>query len=439
MSNNLEIEIIEKGRFKILKLKGRIDASWSLRLKEAIDEIIRNGSYNIVLDAADVDYISSAGIRVLLMSYKELKALNGSFAVLRPGENVSSIIKMMGLSAFFDCSEFELEINKRSDGGASASGSAAAGGAAPNYGTINGIDIDVLFKSDYCASVKIIGDMDKIGSFSYVKTDARRLANSSKTIAFGLGALGPDGQNSIESAGEFLSVCGFAAYMPSDGSKKPDYMTASRDFMPEINYLYSAICDCDYSAAFTFKSHQANSRLRFSDIVKTAHDVANRDDILVVIIGEVGGIVGASLSTPPFASNNKPSSAPFGFPQIRDNFNITSEPAYNGHIAICAGISSSRPTPDPAAAKFSRPLASGSILSGHFHAAVFEFMPLKKNSASPVELVAALYEKKEPEAVLHLINDWREVNGAGETEFVNGACWIVNISGYETDMKEKKQ
>lgn len=433
MNTNLDIEVIEKGKFRILKLRGRIDANWSLRLSEAVKELIRGGAYDIVLDAAEVDYISSAGVRVLLMSFKELKKLGGSFGVYRPGENVVSIINLMGLSELFDCSKFERHI------GAAAADNAAhtAGAPAPDYGTVNGIDINVLFRTERSATVKISGDLDRAGALSYSKADARRLANGPKTLSFGLGALGPDQAAAAERGGEFLSICGFAAYMPSDGSKKPDYMIAGNDFIPEINYLYCASCECEFSAAFTFKSAEKGAAVKFSDLVKTAHSVAGGDDLVIVVAGETSGLVGASLAAPPArrdAGDNSGGAGPFDFPQIRDNFIITSEPAYAGHIVLCAGLSSLKPAADPAAGKFMRPLAANSIVCGHFHAAVFDFTPLKKNCADPAELAAALYEKGSPEAVMHLINDWRAASGAGETGFASGTCWALKVFKYETDI-----
>lgn len=419
MSTNLEIESIDKGGFKILKLKGRIDANWSLRLSEAITEIIRGGFYDIVIDAAEVDYISSAGVRVLLMSYKELARLGGSFGLYRPGENVVSIINMMGLTSLFDCSKFERAMS-------APSGQAPA--AATFYGTLNGMDVNVLYDNASRIKVKISGNIDKISDFSYSKDDAAILSAGPGMAAFGLGALGADIASALERAGEFISVCGFAAGMPSDGSKKPDYMIAGSGFVPEITYFYSAFCECVYSAAFTFKSEKAGAPVKLSDIVKAAHGISKSDDILITLIGETSGLVGASLAVPPVS---RPAEGVYEFPQLRDNFNLTAEPAYNGHIALCAGISSAAGAP-AGAAKFLRPLAAGSILSGHFHAAVFDFTPLKKNCAEPAELVAALYEKGAPEAVFHLINDWRDASGAGETEFIGGTCWITRIAGYET-------
>lgn len=430
MSINLEIEILDKGRFKILKLKGRVDANRSLRLNEAITQIIRDGSYDLVLDAAEVDYISSAGVRVLLMAYKELAKLGGSFALYRPGESVTSIINMMGLSSLFDCSKFENEIN-----GAPANAGASAAAPAPQYGAVNGIDINVLFKTDAAATVKISGDISRIAGFSYSKKDVRGLSNSFKTISFGLGALGTDAGSAAERAGEFISVRGFAAYMPSDGPKKADYMMADGNFMPGISYFYCASCECDFSSAFTFKSASAGAPVKMSDIIKTAHSISNCDNILIVLTGEINGLVGVSLAAPPVsAGEKKTADGPFEFPQIKENFNITSEPAYHGHTALCAGLSCAKPDSEwAAAAQFLRPLAPASLLAGHFHAAIFEFTPLKKNCADPAAHIAALYEKGAPESVLHLINDWRAGNGAGETEFVSGTCWITKVFKYETD------
>jgi hypothetical protein len=364
------------------------------------------------------------------MAYKELGKLGGSFSLYRPGESVTSIINMMGLSTLFDCSKFENEIN-----GAPANAGSSAVAAAPQYGTVNGIDINVLFKSDAAATVKISGDISKIAGFSYSKKDVRGLSNSYKTISFGLGALGTDAGSTAERAGEFISVRGFAAYMPSDGPKKADYMMADGNFMPGISYFYCASCECDFSSAFTFKSATTGAPVKMSDIIKTAHSVSNCDNILIVLTGEVNGLVGVSLAAPPVsAGEKKTGDGPFEFPQIKENFNITSEPAYNGHVALCAGLSRAKPDSEgAAAAQFLRPLASGSLLTGHFHAAVFDFTPLKKNCADPAEHIAALYEKGAPESVLHLINDWRAGSGAGETEFMSGTCWITNVFKYETD------
>ena len=58
---------------------GRFDAIGSQEVNERINSLIDLGHYNFVLDLEKVDYLSSAGIRVLLYLKKRIKKLKGDF------------------------------------------------------------------------------------------------------------------------------------------------------------------------------------------------------------------------------------------------------------------------------------------------------------------------------------------------------------------------
>ena len=421
MQVNLEITKLSQSNFSVLKLKGRIDANWSLRLKEAIDAEIRSGAYEIVLDLEYVDYISSAGVRVLLMSYKELKKLNGYFALYRTAENVKSIISMLGLAELLDCSRFETQ--KQGYDKDKLIG---------NESRSNSMNIKLFYKNNETKKCTLRGNVNKINNFSYSESDAYALSIDEKTIAFGLGALGEPTVESVARAGEFLAAGNFAAYMPSDGSKKPDFMIGVKGFNPIVSCLYSAESECGFSQAFAFSPADKKSS-RLSEIIKTAHELSEANDILSVIIGETSGLIGASLAKSP--SENKQCSDPFGFPEIKNAFNITTEPSYIGSIALCIGISSKK-SDDRKLNKFLRPLASDSIISGHFHAAVFPYMPIKKDCHDFREILSGIYENTQPDAIIHLINDWRNASGTGETEFSGGICWSSVIGNYDINFKE---
>ena len=83
-----------------LKLKGRLDAIWSDHVGRALAECVRAGQHALVLEMSEVDYISSAGIRILVTYAKQLKAIHGRLAVINPSENVRTVLKLAGLSAF---------------------------------------------------------------------------------------------------------------------------------------------------------------------------------------------------------------------------------------------------------------------------------------------------------------------------------------------------
>ena len=81
-----------------LRLRGRLDASWADHLDKAIDEVIRAGSHQIELNFAQVDYLSSAGLRVLFKYYKQLKAVQGRLAITQPSGGAYAILKTAGFA-----------------------------------------------------------------------------------------------------------------------------------------------------------------------------------------------------------------------------------------------------------------------------------------------------------------------------------------------------
>src|SRR5262245_13257501 len=89
---------LSEGRHE-LQLQGRFDANWADHVGKAIESAIRGGQHEVDLDFSEVNYISSAGIRVLLKYYKQLKAARGSLRVLKPQPSVLSVLQLSGIAA----------------------------------------------------------------------------------------------------------------------------------------------------------------------------------------------------------------------------------------------------------------------------------------------------------------------------------------------------
>ena len=79
-----------------LVLSGRIDTTTAPELDKAIQEIIGNAE-NLVFNFANIDYISSAGLRVLLTSQKAMNK-QGSMKVIHVNESVMEIFEVTGFS-----------------------------------------------------------------------------------------------------------------------------------------------------------------------------------------------------------------------------------------------------------------------------------------------------------------------------------------------------
>ncbi len=95
----MEIKRKREQGFEVLILDGRLDAYWSDHLESELTKCIRDGIYKLRIDMSAVSYISSAGIRVLLQSYKKLNKINGDFNLVNISKNVETVLKLSGIEA----------------------------------------------------------------------------------------------------------------------------------------------------------------------------------------------------------------------------------------------------------------------------------------------------------------------------------------------------
>jgi anti-anti-sigma factor len=85
-----EILVQEGG---LVKLSGRLDAAQADRAKAALDGV--NGS--ATLDLTDLDYVSSAGLGVLVLTYKRLQDSGHGFKLTNVKPRVRSVFVYAGL------------------------------------------------------------------------------------------------------------------------------------------------------------------------------------------------------------------------------------------------------------------------------------------------------------------------------------------------------
>jgi hypothetical protein len=144
----------------------------------------------------------------------------------------------------------------------------------------------------------------------------------------------------------------------------------------------------------------------------------------IVIAAESAGLMGAALRRSPALQATD--TAPFTHPQIREWLSFTAERAYPRSLILVAGVAIRTAHQD--LLPLVRPLSNGPWPAGHLHAAAFSYRPLQKGILDMKATVAALFEAESLQGVLHLLNDYRDITGAGQSEFVRGACWIGPIA-----------
>ena len=92
----LEIKKIQKDSALEVKLVGRLDTVTAPQLEEVIGGGLE-GITDLTLDFADLEYISSAGLRVLLSAQKSMMG-KGSMVIRNVSDTVMEIFEVTGFS-----------------------------------------------------------------------------------------------------------------------------------------------------------------------------------------------------------------------------------------------------------------------------------------------------------------------------------------------------
>ena len=88
------IEIKKNTQDTVIQVVGRLDATTAPSLEKTVNEDIGD-SKNLIIDLSGLEYISSAGLRVLLSMQKKIQQ-KGSLKVVNAGENIMEVFKITG-------------------------------------------------------------------------------------------------------------------------------------------------------------------------------------------------------------------------------------------------------------------------------------------------------------------------------------------------------
>ena len=92
----MTMEIKKNAEAKVIEIVGRLDTMTAPALEKAINQDIGDAK-NLVLDLTGVQYISSAGLRVLLGAQKKMQKI-GSMKVVNVCEAVMEVFEMTGFA-----------------------------------------------------------------------------------------------------------------------------------------------------------------------------------------------------------------------------------------------------------------------------------------------------------------------------------------------------
>ncbi len=84
-----------------ISVHGNIDLENASHLNKLLNKIMNTGKYRVALDFSNVDYITSAGIGVLIYSHKKMEQNMGRLVLRGLKEDIHRVFKLLGFHDFF--------------------------------------------------------------------------------------------------------------------------------------------------------------------------------------------------------------------------------------------------------------------------------------------------------------------------------------------------
>lgn len=213
----MEITVDTNDGILTFTLSGRMDGYGSERVLEEIQNSLRDSDRAVIFDLGDVDYISSAGLRVFQEMYRKMKERKGIVALCHVQEFVLKVLKMGG---FLDAlSLYETKEQAR-----------------------NALQEFSVQEKDKPSGFFKVEELDKgrttlhvLGSYSDIYQGPLSIDNIQKVpyisggYRIGVGAVGSTKEQVRDLLGEMVEINEAFMWLPADGNKIPDYFT--RDIM----------------------------------------------------------------------------------------------------------------------------------------------------------------------------------------------------------------
>ena len=376
----MEITKLQTGAHIDVTVNGRLDAQSAGLLSQELAGLVQKGSRHLRLDLAMVDFMSSAGLRVLLQYYKQLKGMQGSFVISEASAQVKTVMALAGFEELLGMKPMP-------------SPKAAPAASSVDQGRVSllergGATFEVFERAPYATlTCRAVGDPDAVKQGRLHARHCRSMQFPEATFAVGVGAFGHDFQDCVGRFGEFLAAAGAVAYRPTGGTGAPDYQMQTGAFLPDVQVLDCLVCEGSFSHFIRFECGSESKPVKLAELVES---------VLVIARADLAGLI------------------------------MVADTEERRSVAVTVGVAarSDRPVLD----HWLRPLGERSWPTGLVHAATFSGPPVKKGEIDLRETVSALFNEGTLQQILQLGREDRDKTGTGRSEFVRGACWIAPIA-----------
>lgn len=420
----------QQGARLLVKITGRIDGFWSDHLTRQLEALVRSGQHDLLLDLSAVDFISSAGVRVLVAAHRQLKAVEGRFGLTRPSAPVRTVLEMIGLKELFslDVALPAAPVPAATAPAVAESPKLADAEAQHLVGEFSrgATQFEEYRLAGSTMSARLQGTPGRLLDGRFAASDCAAIALPAGTVALGLGAFGTGFEACRDFFGEFIAVDGAAACQPGNGAMSCDYLLAQGQYIPEVQSLYSITCSGPFSRLLRFDADDHQTPTTLAALAREALNASGGSVACLVIVAESAGLIGAGLRRSPLSGSTEDTL--FAFPGVRDRLSFSTERLDAGSTVVAAGIVADLDHTPEALKPFVRSLGAGTGLLGHVHASSFRYRPLPKGLIEIGQVIRPLFEGESARGVMHLLCDDRDPQRVEDSAFIRGACWTASLN-----------
>ena len=98
----MEISQKNNNGVEIFSVKGSLDSNTSSEFETRIYAALESGQRKLILNLEDLEYISSAGIRVMLKTTKDLKRMEGNIVLCSLQDYVREVFDIAGFDGYLN-------------------------------------------------------------------------------------------------------------------------------------------------------------------------------------------------------------------------------------------------------------------------------------------------------------------------------------------------
>ncbi|KAB2888502.1 MAG: STAS domain-containing protein [Desulfobulbaceae bacterium] len=95
------LKVTDHPEATIIHIKGRLDSATAPELESQVLSSLEGGRQHLVLDFSELEYINSAGLRILVLGYQRLHPLGGQVMVCGVKDYIAEVFDISGYNRVF--------------------------------------------------------------------------------------------------------------------------------------------------------------------------------------------------------------------------------------------------------------------------------------------------------------------------------------------------